>query len=134
MTTTSTPSPSTRPPQARPVAGATLHSGLHHAPPHARSRAAYPPGARLAYAAGGLVALAATVVAASHGGGAATTTAIVFGIAPDLALLAGLPFGAGPRERMERGRLHPRAVPLYNAATASPGRSCCFSSRWSSAW
>ena len=34
---------------------------------------------------------------------------VVFAIAPDLALLA----GAGPG--LERGQIHPRAVPLYNA-------------------
>ena len=34
---------------------------------------------------------------------------VVFAIAPDLALVA----GAGPG--LERGRLHPRAVPFYNA-------------------
>jgi Domain of unknown function (DUF4260) len=36
--------------------------------------------------------------------------AVVFGLGPDLTLL----FGAG--RGLERGRLHPRAVPLYNAA------------------
>ncbi len=34
---------------------------------------------------------------------------VVFAIAPDIALLAGMSSG------LERGRLHPRAVPLYNA-------------------
>ena len=34
---------------------------------------------------------------------------IVFAMAPDLALLA------GPGPGLERGQIHPRAVPLYNA-------------------
>jgi hypothetical protein len=35
--------------------------------------------------------------------------AVAFGLAPDLPLLAGMSHG------LERGQLHPRAVPLYNA-------------------
>ncbi len=35
--------------------------------------------------------------------------AVVFGLAPDLPLLAGI------SRSLERGQLHPRAVPLYNA-------------------
>ena len=38
-----------------------------------------------------------------------------FGLGPDLALLAGA--GRG----LERGQLHPRAVPLYNALHRFPG-------------
>lgn len=85
-------------------------SGLHHSTDPRRARAAYPAAVRAGYAVAGLAALTATVVTASHAGGWAVTAAIVFGIAPDLALLAGVSRG------IERGRLHPRAVPAYNAA------------------
>jgi hypothetical protein len=51
--------------------------------------------------------LAATIVAvAEHGG---VGLALLGGLGPDLALLAGIGSGLG------RGQLHPRAVPLYNA-------------------
>jgi hypothetical protein len=63
---------------------------------------------KLAYAALGLLAtgLAGAVVLTQH---ATWWQLVVFAIAPDLALLA----GAGPG--LERGQIHPRAVPLYNA-------------------
>jgi hypothetical protein len=62
----------------------------------------------LAYLILGLLAtaLAITVVVTEH---SSWWQLMVFAIAPDLALL----FGAGPG--LERGQLHPRAVPLYNA-------------------
>jgi Domain of unknown function (DUF4260) len=41
--------------------------------------------------------------------------AVVLGIAPDLALLAGFGRGLAP------GQMHPRAVPLYNALHRFPG-------------
>jgi hypothetical protein len=52
------------------------------------------------------IGLAITVAVTQHGG---WWQLVVFAVAPDLALLA----GAGPN--LERGRIHPRAVPLYNA-------------------
>jgi len=63
---------------------------------------------RLAYAGLGLVAagLALGVVIWFH---ATWWQLVVFAIAPDLSLLVG--FGPG----LERGQLHPRAVPIYNA-------------------
>ncbi len=61
-----------------------------------------------AYAILGLLAtgLAIAVVVTQH---TSWWQLVAFAIAPDLALV----FGAGPG--LERGRLHPRAVPLYNA-------------------
>lgn len=63
---------------------------------------------RLAYAALGFLAagLGIAVVVTQH---ASWWPLVVFAIAPDIALLV----GASPR--LERGQLHPRAVPLYNA-------------------
>jgi hypothetical protein len=63
---------------------------------------------RLAYAALGLIAtgLALAVVVTQH---ASWWQFVVFAVAPDITLL----FGAGPG--LERGQLHPRAVPFYNA-------------------
>ena len=63
---------------------------------------------RLAYALLGFAAagLGIGVVVTQH---AAWWPLVVFAIAPDIALIA----GAGPG--LERGQLHPRAVPLYNA-------------------
>jgi len=63
---------------------------------------------RAAYFGLGLLAavLSIGVVLTQH---AAWWQLVVFAIAPDLALLAG--GGQG----LERGQLHPRAVPLYNA-------------------
>jgi Domain of unknown function (DUF4260) len=63
---------------------------------------------RLAYLILGLLAtgLAIAVVVTQH---ASWWQLVVFAIAPDLALL----YGAGPG--LERGQLHPRAVPFYNA-------------------
>jgi hypothetical protein len=63
---------------------------------------------RPAYAALSL-ALVASIAAelAAHGTGWWQLAA--FGIGPDIALLIG--FGSG----LEKGQLHPRAVPLYNA-------------------
>ena len=74
----------------------------------ARTPAAHVTARRAAYA-----ALAATLVIAAaaqvmRGGG--TWQLVAFLAIPDLALLFG--FGRG----LEHGRLHPRAVPLYNAA------------------
>ena len=63
---------------------------------------------RTAYAVAALaLLLAAIAVAVSAGTG--WWQLAVFAIAPDVALLAGA--GAG----LQRGQLHPRAVPLYNA-------------------
>jgi hypothetical protein len=63
---------------------------------------------RLAYLILGVLAtgLVIAVVVTQH---ASWWQLVVFAIAPDLALL----YGAGPG--LERGRLHPRAVPFYNA-------------------
>jgi hypothetical protein len=63
---------------------------------------------RAAYFALGLLAaaLGIGVVLTQH---AAWWQLVVFAMAPDLALFA----GAG--QGLERGQLHPRAVPLYNA-------------------
>ena len=51
---------------------------------------------------GGLAALMATTAGW-------TWQALVFALAPDIALVAGIALG------LARGQLHPRAVPLYNA-------------------
>lgn len=63
---------------------------------------------RLGYAALGLTAvvLAIVVVVTGHSG---LWQLLVFALAPDLSFIAGL----GPG--LERGQLHPRAVPFYNA-------------------
>jgi hypothetical protein len=63
---------------------------------------------RLSYLILGLVAggLAIAVVVTQH---TSWWQLVVFAIAPDVTLL----FGAGPG--LERGQLHPRAVPFYNA-------------------
>ena len=63
---------------------------------------------KLAYLILGLLAtaLAIAVVVTQH---TSWWQLVAFAIAPDLALL----FGAGPG--LERGQLHPRAVPFYNA-------------------
>jgi hypothetical protein len=63
---------------------------------------------KLAYAILGLLAtgLAIVVVVTQH---TSWWQLVAFAIAPDLALV----FGAGPG--LERGQLHPRAVPCYNA-------------------
>jgi hypothetical protein len=55
-------------------------------------------------------ALLAGAIAQIVRGGGGTWQLVAFLAAPDLALLLG--FGRG----LEKGRLHPRAVPLYNAA------------------
>jgi hypothetical protein len=63
---------------------------------------------KLAYAAAGIAAtaLAIAVVVTQH---ASWWPLVVFAIAPDISFLAGM------SSKLERGRLHPRAVPLYNA-------------------
>jgi hypothetical protein len=63
---------------------------------------------RLGYAAVGIAAtaLAIAAVVTQH---ASWWPLVVFAIAPDISFLAGM------SSRLERGRLHPRAVPLYNA-------------------
>jgi predicted Na+-dependent transporter len=63
---------------------------------------------RVAYAALGLVAIALAifVVTTQH---ASWWQLAVFAIAPDIALLL------GASRNLERGQLHPRAVPIYNA-------------------
>jgi len=64
-------------------------------------------GGRIAYAALALLLLAAAVFeAAKHGTG--YWQAAAFGLGPDVALLFGASAG------LEKGQLHPRAVPLYN--------------------
>lgn len=55
------------------------------------------------------VSLLAAVVAAVAKGQAEWWMAVAFGLGPDVALLLGA--GRG----LEKGQLHPRAVPLYNA-------------------
>jgi hypothetical protein len=62
---------------------------------------------RLAYAALTVGLLAAIVVEVTEHGTGYWQLA-VFGLGPDVALFAGV--GAG----LEKGQLHPRAVPLYN--------------------
>src|ERR1700712_880881 len=64
---------------------------------------------RAAYAVLAAALLAAAVAQIMRTGGG-TWQLVAFIAAPDLALLLG--FGRG----LEKGRLHPRAVPLYNAA------------------
>src|SRR4249919_1122510 len=54
------------------------------------------------------VSLLAAIVAAVAKGQAEWWMAVAFGLGPDVALL----LGAGPG--LEKGQLHPRAVPLYN--------------------
>ena len=63
---------------------------------------------RIAFAALGFVAtaLAIAVVVTQH---ASWWPLLVFAMAPDLSFLAGMSGG------LERGQLHPRAVPIYNA-------------------
>jgi hypothetical protein len=63
---------------------------------------------KLAYAALGFVAtaLAISTVVTQH---ASWWPLVVFAIAPDVTLLYGTSRG------LERGQLHPRAVPIYNA-------------------
>jgi Domain of unknown function (DUF4260) len=63
---------------------------------------------KLSYAALGFAAagLAIGVVVTQH---AAWWPLVVFAIAPDVSLLLGMSSG------LERGQLHPRAVPIYNA-------------------
>jgi|SRR4051794_2552658 len=63
---------------------------------------------RSAYALGA-AALLLAAIAIAHDAGTGWWQLAVFAVAPDLALLAGA--GRG----LERGQLHPRAVPLYNA-------------------
>ncbi len=65
------------------------------------------PAKRVAYLAlGALLTVLAVFEMVKHGG--TTWAAIAFVFLPDLALI----FGAG--SGLERGQLHPRAVPLYN--------------------
>ena len=63
---------------------------------------------KIAYAAAGFIAtgIAIAVVVTQH---ASWWPLVVFAIAPDLSFLAGMAGG------LERGQLHPRAVPIYNA-------------------
>ena len=63
---------------------------------------------KLAYAGVGIVAtaVAIAVVVTRHAG---WWPLVIFAIAPDLSFLAGM---SGD---LQRGQLHPRAVPLYNA-------------------
>jgi hypothetical protein len=62
---------------------------------------------RLAYAGAALVLLAAAL-ATAIGSGTGYWQLAVFGLGPDVALFLGI------GRDLERGRLHPRAVPLYN--------------------
>lgn len=64
---------------------------------------------RIGYALAGLAALAVAVHVAIQGDGQAVTAAVVLAIAPDVPLAFGFTSG------LEKGRLHPRAVPAYNA-------------------
>jgi hypothetical protein len=68
---------------------------------------------RAAFGAAAALALGAAVAAAISQGG--WWLLVAFAIAPDIALLLGI--GTG----LERGQLHPRAVPLYNAAHSYAG-------------
>lgn len=63
---------------------------------------------KVAYAAAGFIAtgVAIAVVVTQH---ATWWPLVVFAIAPDLSFLAGMSGG------LQRGQLHPRAVPIYNA-------------------
>jgi hypothetical protein len=63
---------------------------------------------RLAYAGAGFIAtgIAIAVVVTQH---ASWWPLVVFAMAPDLSFLAGMSGG------LQRGQLHPRAVPIYNA-------------------
>ena len=63
------------------------------------------PAPRLAAALAGVVLMAAALLVAGPG----AWQIWAFGLGPDAALLIGISRG------LERGRLHPRAVPLYNA-------------------
>ena len=65
------------------------------------------PHRRLAYAVAAIALLVAAVATAIDSGTGYWQLA-VFGLGPDVALFLGI--GRG----LERGRLHPRAVPLYN--------------------
>jgi Domain of unknown function (DUF4260) len=62
---------------------------------------------RLAYGGGAIVLLIAAVATAISGGTGYWQLA-AFGLGPDVALFLGI------GRDLERGRLHPRAVPLYN--------------------
>ena len=62
---------------------------------------------RLAYGVAA-IALLIAAVATAIGSGTGYWQLAAFGLGPDIALLLGI--GRG----LERGRLHPRAVPLYN--------------------
>ena len=76
-----------------------------------RRRSTATPGQRLGYALVGLLALGGSIVAAVRGDGLSVAAMVTFLVAPDLPLLLGM----GPAGPPERGRLHPRAVPYYNA-------------------
>jgi hypothetical protein len=65
------------------------------------------PPRRLAYAALAAALLAAVVLEVA-GNGTGYWQAAAFGLGPDLALFFGI------AANLEKGRLHPRAVPLYN--------------------
>lgn len=73
-----------------------------------RRRASSGPAERIGYAVAGLAALAMAVYIAAQGDWRAVTAAVVLAIAPDIPLA----FGFAPG--LEKGRLHPRAVPAYN--------------------
>lgn len=77
---------------------------------------------RLAYASLALVLLAAVVLEVSRHGGGWVTAA--FFLAPDLALV----YGAAPG--LQRGRLHPRAVPAYNAVHRLSGPLLLGAAAW----
>lgn len=70
--------------------------------------------ARVAYGALALMLLAAIVFLVREKD-VSVWYAVVFAAAPDLALIAGIAPG------LERGQLHPRAVPLYNAVHSLVG-------------
>jgi hypothetical protein len=78
---------------------------MHTAQPHTPTR---PAAQRIAYAALAAALLAAAIARIETDGGA--WQFFVFGAAPDLALFLGAGRDLAP------GQLHPRAVPVYNAA------------------
>ncbi|MEW2530307.1 DUF4260 family protein [Streptomyces sp. NPDC047071] len=80
--------------------------------PHAPARAALRTAPRFGWFAGALFWTAFAVLEGVNHGWPAATAALLFALAPDLALFVGL----SEAPRTARGQLPPRAVPYYNAA------------------
>ncbi|MFF2025432.1 DUF4260 family protein [Streptomyces sp. NPDC058171] len=100
MTTTTEPSWSTRTAPGQVPA------------PGGRTRAVPAPALRVAWFAGALFWTAFAVLEGVNHGWLAGGTALLFAVAPDLALLVGIREHGG----LVRGQLPPRAVPYYNLA------------------